>query len=208
MTICVKKKVMKKIEAYARLNGNREVGGLILGTKDDEGNIIVKDAIPMEQYGIDVHFEITDEAMMDFTKNASAKVISSVLGWWHSHHSFNTFWSFDDNRCFERLCNLSNFCLGVVVAFKGKDEISSRWRLDIKDKNNKRISIDNIKPKILSTKKFHIDVSKLKDDLFNFVKYDNREFIVCNHCNGTGQIEVKPDIQLSDNRVLYGKYIE
>ena len=44
MTIFVKKKAMKKIEAYARQNGEREVGGLILGTKDDEGNITVKDA--------------------------------------------------------------------------------------------------------------------------------------------------------------------
>ena len=209
MTIFVKKKVMKKIEAYARLNGNREVGGLILGTKDKEGNITVKDAIPMEQYGKDVHFEITDKAMMDFTKNASAKAISSVLGWWHSHHSFSTFWSFDDNRCFERLCNLSNFCLGVVVAFKGKNEITSRWKLDIKNKDNERISIDNIKPEILlPIRRFYIDIDRIKDDLANFVKYDNREWIICNHCNGTGQIEVKPDVRLcTDDKMLYGEYI-
>lgn len=199
MTIFVKKKVMKKINAYARQNGEREVGGLILGKKDDEGNITVKDAILMEQYGIDVHFEITDEAMMDFTKNASAKMISSVLGWWHSHHTFNTFWSFDDNKCFERLCDLSNFCLGVVVAFDGKDKMKSRWKLDIKDKNNNRISINNIRPEILATKSFHIDVSQIKEDLANFIKVDNRQFVICNHCSGTGQIEIQPDVQLCDD---------
>ncbi len=213
MTIFVKQKAMKKINEYARQNGDREVGGLILGEKEDDGSITVKNAILMEQYGVDEHFEITDEAMMDFTKNASAKVLSSILGWWHSHHTFNTFWSFDDNRCFERLCNLSNFCLGVVVAFGKGDKMASRWRLDVKDKNNVRISVDDIRPEVLTTKSFHIDVNSIKDDLANLVKFDNREWKVCMHCGGKGQVEIKqPGVQLCADdvdvdKVLYGEYI-
>ena len=156
-----------------------------------------------------MHFEITDEAMMDFTKNASAKTLSSILGWWHSHHTFNTFWSFDDNKCFERLCDLSNFCLGVVVSFKGKDKIASRWKLDIKDKSGQRMSIDNIKPEILETKSFHIDMGKIKDDLNDMIKIDNREWIICNKCGGSGQIEIKPDVKLcaDDDSILYSEYV-
>ncbi len=191
ITIFVKKKVMKKIEIYARQNGQREVGGLILGIKDDEGNITVKDAILMEQYGVDIHFEITDKSMMDFTKNASAKMLSNILGWWHSHHSFSTFWSPDDSDCFKRLCNLSNSCLGVVVAFQGKKGIASRWRLDIKDKTNNRISIDNIRPEVLTIKNFYIDINKMKEDLTNLVKFDNREWRPCPRCCGAGQVEVQ-----------------
>lgn len=192
MAVIVKQKAYKKIEAYARNTGNSEIGGLLLGKKVADGNIIVKDAMLLKQFRIEEHFEIDDEALMELTKNAKPKLLKSIIGWWHSHHNYSTFWSIDDDNCFERLCDLSDFCLGVVVAFKGRNKLDSRWRLDVKDKNNRRISVDNISPEIRSISRYIIKISQIRQELSDKVMEDNRQWKPCPYCRGTGQIEITP----------------
>ena len=202
----VKGKAYRKIEAFVKeTKAQGEVGGLLLGKiKKDDGDVIVKNAILIDQLKTGSTFEITEEAMMEFTKNASTKVLASVIGWWHSHCDFGTFWSIVDDDCFKRLCNLTGFCFGIVASLpKGAKELETRSRLDILDKNGQRVSIDNIQPDI-DTGNFKLSMKNIGQQITEFVKDDNRtkvwgkggiqvvggnDWEVCPACGGIGTVD-------------------
>lgn len=189
MSITIREKAYKKIKAYAKEIGRTEIGGLLLG-KVEDGEITVKDAMLIDIIQTDASFEISDEALMELTKIASNDTLKSIIGWWHSHHNFGTFWSTVDDDCFERMCNLSGVCLGVVVAFK-KGEMKERWRLDIKNKNSIRVSIDEIKVDYYFRNQYLLAIKEIQDDIKQFVKPDNRVWLQCPHCRGSGVLEDK-----------------
>ena len=189
MTIYTKNKAHKKIFSYAKSIGkDNEIGGLLLGKINPDGDITVKDAIILKQYKSGGSFELDDEAIGDFTKNADANLLQSVIGWWHSHGVFNTFWSNVDDMTFKRMCNLSNFCLGVVISLRGNKE-NSRWRLDIKDKNNIYVSIDNITPEIPQTYvNYFVDKKEIDEEVKSLVHDEINFYETCPTCRGSGHI--------------------
>ncbi len=206
MVVRIENKAYKKIEAYALAEKeNGEIGGLLLGKIDDFSNIIIKDAILLKQLKTNVNFEIDEEAMMDFTKNASAKKLKSVMGWWHSHHNMGTFWSLPDTNCFERMCNLSNFCFGIVVAFDKKGIMNSRSRLMVKDKQGRMLDIDDIQPNI-EIRKFDVNFVKIKNEVKDLVNIDTRTWVVCPMCHGQGEL-LESDVKLTKDDCMDYLYI-
>lgn len=213
MVVKIKSKAYNRIMKFAKRMGTKEIGGLILGEIGEKtGNIIVKNIVLLKQYYNDSHFEIKDEALMDITKNWDAKKLKSVLGWWHSHNTGSAFWSSDDDKCFRRMCNLSNFCLGIVVAFpnnKHPDYMELRCRLDIKDRMKQYVSVDDIQPIILQKKKnkfldYHwgdIDV-----EISENIEEDKRVFEPCPYCQGSGVIEI--DLYVDDYAYLDNELIK
>lgn len=195
MGVIISTKAYKKMDQYARAVKIGEVGGLILGKINGYGDVIVKDAIILKQYKNDSHFEIAEEAMMEFTKNADEKQLASILGWWHSHGKFGAFWSHDDDKCFERLCNLSNQCLGIVVSTKDQDMLTMRCRFDIKTKANAYVSMDEITP-IVDMFRYKnqantvvIDEKAILADInANVTDVDEGGFVECSKCGGTGVV--------------------
>jgi proteasome lid subunit RPN8/RPN11 len=181
-------KAYRKMEDYARAVKTGEIGGLILGKINSYGDIVVKDAIILKQIKNSSHFEIEEDAMMEFTKNADERQVASVLGWWHSHGRYGAFWSSDDSKCFERLCNLSNQCFGIVVSTKNKEVLDLRCRLDILNKENSYISIDEIAPLVdmFKHKPTTISSTILADIQNNVIDGGDEEFIECSKCGGTG----------------------
>jgi len=184
------------MEAYSRNVKDGEIGGLLLGKIKKNGDLVVNKAILLGQRKTTSHFEISEKAMMDFTKNASCKMLSSVIGWWHSHNTMNTFWSKDDDKCFQRLCNLSDMCFGIVVAFKGnirKGGMSYKCRLDSKLKNGNYVSVDDIEPFLDVPIDFskEVDVGKIYEEIEEKVEEDDRDWQECGCCGGTGFIVVE-----------------
>lgn len=206
MVVRINNKAYKKVEAYASAEKeNGEIGGLLLGEVDKFNNIIIKDALLLKQLKTDSDFEIDEEAMMDFTKNASVKKLKSVMGWWHSHHNMGTFWSSSDTKCFERMCNLSNFCFGVVVAFRKNGKMVSKSRLMIKDKQDRMLDIDDIQPHI-ETEKFEVNFTKIKDEITDLVNIDTRTWVVCPMCHGQGKL-LEKDVKLVKDEYLDYSYV-
>jgi len=198
MVVKIKSKAYKRMQAFGKKMKDKEIGGLILGEiNETTGNVIVKDVIILKQYYDDSNFEIKDEALMDITKEWDGKKLKSVLGWWHSHNTGSTYWSGNDSGTFRRLCDLSNFCLGIVVAFpKHKDTMDLRCRLDIKDRMKQYISIDDIKPVIIVPKKklkfFGYNWDDIDTEIQENVEEDKRVFVICKHCQGQGMVEAEP----------------
>lgn len=186
--ITIKQKCYKKMEAWGRKARKTEVGGLLIGYVK-RGIIIIEDAIMLKQVVSMSGFAITNEAMMDFTKNADVKLLSKVLGWWHSHNTMSTFWSETDDVCFRNITELNNFCLGIVIAFN-RGKMDMRCRLDIKDYNKRSISIDGIETEIQES-----FVKKLFTDDYITKEFDNNVIVdddfwkPCPMCNGYGMIE-------------------
>jgi proteasome lid subunit RPN8/RPN11 len=146
MGLIIKNKAQSKIKEYAIQVGNSEIGGLLCGSIKD-GSIIIKDAVILSQEKSGGSFEIDDKALMDITKEASTKFLESIIGWWHSHSCMGAFWSGTDDDTFKRLCEFSNICVGIVVSKRGlfgRSKIHSRNRIDIKDRNNNYLSLDDL----------------------------------------------------------------
>ncbi len=187
----IKRKVMRKIFKCAKKMGENEVGGLLLGEVEKDGNCLVTDIVLMNQKVSSIGFELDEDAMMDFTKNASAKVLKSVIGWWHSHGLGSAFWSPDDDRTFTRLCDFfeGKYCIGIVVA-TGDNKATFRLRLDIKDKNGKIMKVDNINPEIIeSLLDFERNDDKELGDIEEKVCKDdsvNVDWETCPTCGGSG----------------------
>lgn len=163
MTIKIKTKPYKKIKEFIKQMGAKEIGGLLCGVIKPNGDIIIKDAMVLKQEVSGGRFEIDEEDMMDLTKNADAKLLASIVGWWHSHGNGFLFWSEVDDRCFERLCDLCGLCFGIVGVnrpFSRKKKVIMKCRLDIEDKNGDYISIDKIRAEV-GNKPF-VKVSKRK----------------------------------------------
>jgi len=191
MGTIIKHKAYAKIEAYARAEKKKgEIGGLLLGKLDGDGDVTIKDAILLKQLKTDTSFEIDDDALMDLTKNASAKRLKSIVGWWHSHHTMSTFWSPTDVECFKRICNLSGFCFGVVVAFGNGKKANMRMksRVMIKNKKDQLLDIDDIKVDIYREQDYVVDIKKLATEIKGMVSVDERPWIMCPTCSGHGEI--------------------
>lgn len=192
MVVKIKKKAYKQIYGYCKAAEKGEIGGLMLGEIDNFGDVIVNKVILLDQLRNGASFELTEEGMMDFTKNSDAKTLKSVLGWWHYHVEHGTFWSPEDNSTFRKLAELSNFCLGVVTSIT-KDlkegEMDMRCRLDTYRYDGTFMSIDNIECEIDEPKFFKYNWSKIKSEVKEKVKEDNRYYIICPHCKGSGTIQ-------------------
>lgn len=192
MAIILSHHAHKTIEAYARSVPSGEIGGMLLGKRRPNGDIVATNAIILDQVKTNNHFEITEESMMEFTKTASEDVLNSVIGWWHSHHKHGTFWSPDDSKCFERLAQLSNMCVGVVVSFKrNKPGMEMRWRVDFVHRDGDYISIDDIQVMIPPTpikrsKQLMRQLFQMNQEIKDKVVDNNTYFEECSACHGTG----------------------
>jgi proteasome lid subunit RPN8/RPN11 len=189
--IFVHNKAYKKLEEYSKGVKTGEIGGLLIGKIDENGELEVKDIMLLKQTKTYSHFEIDDEDLMNLTKNANDKLLNSILGWWHSHGTFSAFWSADDDECFRRLCNLSGMCLGVVLSL-GRDKdnlLKMRWKIQIKNKLGKQIKLDNIGAYIEENwNLFKINPKHITKEINNKVNEDARIWLTCPTCNGTGSI--------------------
>lgn len=187
------KKAEKRMREYAKKAGETEVGGLLLGKKYTNGNFEVEDAIIIKQHKNGTTFALDNDALMDWTKNASDKELESMIGWWHSHAFMETFYSTDDDATFKRMANLSGFnaCVGVVVNNKNEE----RWRTMVITKGNTIIDIDNILPKkeeeieevIVDTSDYD---SKVIDDSTGIYS-TNGAYDECPTCGGDGWVKMK-----------------
>lgn len=188
----IKSNAYKKIEEYSKDVHNGEIGGLLLGYLNDKAGIVVDDAVLLEQYKTASTFEITEDAMMTITKEWEADKLASVVGWWHSHCNYDVFWSFVDDKTFERMCNMSGFCFGIVVAFhKGKMEHKCRLRLT--NKIGVQLDIDDVPVKIeesfsLMDSSFYKGIREEKQRL---VHDDSRIWRTCPTCRGEGFVAEK-----------------
>ena len=143
------KKAYNKIFRYAKKMGDDEIGGLLLGEITDGGQVEIDDAIILKQKKSIATFEIDDDDMMEFTKNANNETLKSIIGWWHSHGTGKTFWSGTDSETFKRLCSFfSGFCIGIVVSVPGKEK-NMKCRIDMANKNGQIIEIDDIIPELV-----------------------------------------------------------
>jgi hypothetical protein len=128
---------------------------------------------------------------MEFTKTASPATLNSVIGWWHSHHNFEPFWSQDDSKTFNNLVDLSNSCFGVVVAFPkdGSNKLLIRSRYDFYTKGNVYMSIDDINVEVEASKRdFKINSKTVQAEIEDKVVEDAREWRQCAMCQGTGVV--------------------
>lgn len=133
------------MKEYVKQMGESEIGGLLLGKIKKNGDFVVENAILLEQEKTNASFSIDDGAMMELVKNGSAKLLSSIVGWWHSHGVLKTFWSLVDDDCFKRLVEMLNGrCFGIVMANLPDGKFSMRNRMDVIDKTGCYISVDNI----------------------------------------------------------------
>lgn len=190
MTVRIGNKALTKMKNYAQKLGNDEIGGLVMGSIH-AGDVEVEDVNIMKQEKSVGTFSIDDEDMMDLTKNSEPDFLKSVIGWWHSHGRGFTFFSGTDNDTFERLCNFSGFCIGVVVAFpqhfakkgkwlgfipiKGKtkeSEFTYRTRVDVLNKNGERISIDEINAEVgLSSESvYNVNHNEMEEEIKSKVR--------------------------------------
>lgn len=143
--IQITQKAVNRMFNIAKKMRNDEVGGLLTGIIN-KNNIIITGIIILEQKTSFATFEITDKALMEFTKTATPKQLESIIGWYHSHGHGMPFWSRVDDECFERLYKfLNNLCIGIVVATKPNE---ARLRIDTKIKGE-RITIDDITPEVI-----------------------------------------------------------
>ena len=189
------KKAEKRMQEYAKKAGDQEIGGLLLGKKFVDGHFEVKDAIILKQHRNGTTFCIDDDAMMDFTKNASDKELESVIGWWHSHAKMDTFYSTDDDATFKRLAEFSGFnaCVGVVVNLAKQEH----WRVMVLTKGGTFVDIDNVMPKKeeeLETVITVVDTSDFKDKVIDDYKgyYSNQgAHDLCPTCDGEGWVKMK-----------------
>lgn len=159
MTLIISSKTYKKMKIYAKQMDKDEIGGLLLGKINSNGDILLKNAIILKQVKTCSTFELDNDAMMDLTKNGSPKLLNSIIGWWHSHAKMDTFWSSVDSDCFKRLSEFSGLCVGIVVNSRGRKIMPMRCRIDFKTRDEKYISVDDIKP-------------ELDTSFFNFVSED------------------------------------
>ena len=160
--IQIKEKACKKMKEYVQQMGDTEIGGLLIGKINGE-DLIIKDAILLKQEATLSTFEISDEALMDLTKNAEPKFLESIIGWWHSHGNGSTFWSGVDDRTFERLREFIGLCFGIVLS-NGEHRLNMRSRLDIGYNGNK-LSIDDIRPEVDWLGKVKLNVKHIQREI-------------------------------------------
>ena len=110
----VKAPVVLKLNAYRRMAGYairyannklstrnwREVYGILIGSIENNKNVIVKDAIPMvvgDRAGVKYeNKQYVDMAQIDasiYEKSVQDKKNDFIVGWWHTHPGFKFFFS-------------------------------------------------------------------------------------------------------------------
>lgn len=151
----ITEKAYETIHGFCKKVCPSEVGGLLLGEMTKDGEYFIKDAITLKQEDSVGTFEITDDDMARFTKEADGKTLSSVIGWWHTHGNGSTFWSGTDDDTSKRLARfLHGKCVSIVVSLsilgKFKSERETRCRVDVETRNNELIFVDDVKPEIRS----------------------------------------------------------
>jgi len=138
-----------KIEEYSRAMKGKEIGGLLIGKIVEDNstkglhNIIVTNAIILKQKKTSTSFDIDDDAMMEFTKNASDKTLSSIIGWWHTHGYGGLFWSIVDDECSKRIVNMSGFNIGIVTTVPFWRPMNVLCRIEVRDQKGRIISTDD-----------------------------------------------------------------
>ncbi len=186
----INKRVYDKIFNYAKQSGSEEIGGLLLGRIQRDGKCLITKAILLKQIRTILGFEIDDDYMMEFTKTSNERTLKSVIGWWHSHGFHDAEWSPDDDRTFTRLCNfLNGFCVGVVVTIGRK---KATFRVDIKHKSGRNLTVDNITPCILGNFKINNILSAREvKEIADKVTTDPRVEVnwdPCPRCDGSGLV--------------------
>lgn len=116
-----------------------ECGGFIIGEKDTaKGLYKITDIIFLKlSVSRSADFEVDDDAIFEFMQN-SPELIPKVIGWWHTHPYFDTFFSGIDKDTFKVLNNLFRLPIGVVIN-KYND-----WYWSYMDRDNKLIELKNI----------------------------------------------------------------
>lgn len=218
MTAKIGKKALGRIKEYCIQMKGDEIGGLLTGKVDREGDIIIKDALLLKQEKSAGAFEIDDDDLMDLTKNGSSNLLSSIIGWWHSHGNGDTFWSIIDDECFKRLCEFSGLCFGIVVSnkFEIHNKIKARFRMDIKNKEGNIVSIDNIMPEVdtlwgdVDKEKIRKEIEKkVRDSPISKFMVFNKDFVIDNFNTQEGKLEFDdgnnpPGIIYEDENSLLG----
>lgn len=107
----------ERLFAYARETFDKmktEIGGLIIG-EIKEGRIRIDEFVLISQEAGPAHFTIRSRQLMEFMRDEPEKA-KRILGWWHSHCDFGTFWSTQDMEATNLLLESeTNRCLAIVV---------------------------------------------------------------------------------------------
>jgi proteasome lid subunit RPN8/RPN11 len=170
MTLKISSRAYQKMKMYAKLMDRDEIGGLLLGKIKENGDVLVKNAIILEQVKTSCTFELDNNAMMDLTKNGSPKLLNSIIGWWHSHAKFDVFFSSVDDECFKRLSEFSGLCAGIVVNSKKIKKMPMKCRVDFKTRDGKYISINDINAEIQESFFNFISEDRLKEEIKEKIK--------------------------------------
>lgn len=152
---------MRKIKSYtAGVDG--EVCGLLIINNENKLSPVVEDAVILDQVSSSADTNITTEALIKYLVDISNKkpeYAEKVRGWWHSHYNFNVFWSGIDDKTFRAFVNVMPRAYGIVVNKHG----NALARLDIKCKNGKVMTFDEIKlkrPRVAIDKKLMAEAKK------------------------------------------------
>jgi proteasome lid subunit RPN8/RPN11 len=139
--ILVPSKVLEKIFTYARAVDS-EIGGLMVVDESGEKPLI-KDCLLSKQKANSSEMELDPDAIAEMLESAIKKKninIEQISGWWHSHSNFETFWSGQDDDCFDCISNTSPIVYGIVINKSG----DMLGRIDIKTRIG-TIKVNNVK---------------------------------------------------------------
>ena len=137
MKTYVAPQVIKKLYNYCNAV-NFEVGGFLIGTKNEHSYNVTDAIILKHADALDLHFSIDDEAVFNFMQQ-NPRQASQVIGWWHSHVDFHTFYSWNDVETFQTLSKLFKNPIGVVV------NQMNHWRWRYVDLNSEKCYNDTWK---------------------------------------------------------------
>ena len=102
---------VKKLYNYVQAVKD-ECGGFLIGERDIKNGLYkITDIIFLR---LRVSNSADDNAIFEFMKNYP-KLSAKVIGWWHTHPSFNTFFSQVDENTFKVLKDLFEMPIGVVI---------------------------------------------------------------------------------------------
>jgi len=129
MKIYFSPKAKVKLDLYIRLS-DAEVSGVGCVTRLERGSFLVDDVFILEQECSYAETALDQKALVRFLEEFVAKgeSPSALRLWWHSHGSFDVFWSRRDERTI-RCFNTVPWLISVVGNKRGE----YRARLDVFD---------------------------------------------------------------------------
>lgn len=206
----IKRKIYDKIFRFAKAVKEDEIGGLLLGRTNRQGEITINGIVLLKQQKTVGAFEIDEEDMMEFTKTADDRTLKSVIGWWHSHGHGNSYWSTDDSFTFKRLCNfLQGRCVGIVVTHGQKDKY--RARIDVKKQDGEILNIDAVRLEITGfweqgsrelTQKEEMEIKNKVKTAVNPNDIEVSTYSPCPFCQGQGYVPRYSKNYQQDNKYL------